>query len=408
MNEQQQPIKKLAIMGGTFDPIHMGHLVTAEAVRHEFNIDEVLFIPTGNPPHKASLNITCAEQRYLMTVLATATNPYFKVSRMEIDREGRTYTVDTMKELKQIYGKEVKLYFITGADAIHEILTWKNSEELLKICTFVAVTRPGYNKEQLLRQVEDLRLNYETSIQFLEVPALAISSSDIRRRVEEENPIRYLVTEAVESYIGKYRLYQKQVTFTEEVMQQMSAYVEEKLSEKRYAHTRGVVEMALELAKLHDVDTDKVFVGALFHDVAKELSEDQLKKLCQVLEIEIDVFEREHIDLAHGKVAAALLERDWNIHDQEILDSMRYHTVGRAEMTDIEKIIYLADMIELGRKPYPAMEKIRRLAKVDLNKAMYEALCASKNYVTNILKQAIHPNTELLITQYEKYSQKNQ
>ncbi|MGL4345101.1 MAG: nicotinate-nucleotide adenylyltransferase [Cellulosilyticaceae bacterium] len=408
MKEQRQSIKKLAIMGGTFDPIHMGHLVTAEAVRHEFDIDEVLFIPTGNPPHKANFNITSAEQRYLMTVLATATNPHFKVSRMEIDREGTTYTIDTVKELKKIYGKEVKLYFITGADAIHEILTWKEPESLLQICTFIAVTRPGYKKEYLLQQVEELRLNYQGSIKFLEVPALAISSSDIRGRVAQSNPIRYLVTEAVENYINKYELYTKQVSFAEEMMQQMKHYVEGRLSPKRYAHTKGVVEMALELAKLHGVSTDKVFVAALFHDIAKQLSQEEQLALCHEMALALDSFEKEHLDLAHGKVGAALLERDWHIHDFEILDSIRYHTVGRLGMNDLEKIIYIADMIELGRKPYPAMDKIRRLAKVDLNKAMYEALCASKHYVTSVLKQEVHPNTDVLIKDYQKYIQDNE
>lgn len=407
MGDHKASIKKLAIMGGTFDPIHMGHLVTAEAVRHEFNIDEVLFVPTGNPPHKSTFNITSAEQRYLMTVLATAANPHFKVSRIEVDREETTYTIDTIKELKKIYGKEVELYFITGADAIHEILTWKDPIELLKICTFVAVTRPGYNKEQLVQQVEELRSNYQSSIKFLEVPALAISSSDIRQRVEKGNPIRYLVTDSVENYISKYELYKKSVSFTKETMEQMNDYVQARLSPKRYQHTKGVVKMALKLAQKHDVNSDKVFIAALFHDVAKELSLDEQKLQCEELDIRLDEFELEHRDLAHGKIGAALLERDWNIHDQEILNSIAYHTVGRENMTDMEKIVYIADMIELGRKPYPAMEKIRRLAVVDLDKAMYEALSSSKSYVTNILNKKVHPKTDLLIDEYRKYVEEN-
>ena len=201
------PQKRIAIMGGTFDPIHMGHLVTAEAVRHEFDIDEVIFVPTGNPPHKDNVNVTSAEHRYLMTALATAGNVQFQVSRIEIDRIGTTYTIDTIKELKETYGKDSKLYFITGADAVQQILTWKNSEELLTLCTFVAVTRPGYDKSELMDKVEELRRQYGSAIQFLEVPALSISSSDIRNRVKENRPIKYLVVGAVETYIQKHRLY---------------------------------------------------------------------------------------------------------------------------------------------------------------------------------------------------------
>lgn len=198
-------------MGGTFDPIHIGHLMTAEEVRHEFGINQVIFVPTGKPPHKENQKVTHSEHRYLMTVLATVDNPHFNVSRIEIDREGKTYTVDTIKALKQIYGDSTKLYFITGADAVHEILTWKHAKELLKICEFVAVTRPGYKTKQLKDTVEDLRQSFECKVHFLEVPALAISSSDIRVRVSQKRPIQYLVTQSVEEYIHKFNLYTNQI-----------------------------------------------------------------------------------------------------------------------------------------------------------------------------------------------------
>ncbi|WP_058485330.1 nicotinate-nucleotide adenylyltransferase [Defluviitalea phaphyphila] len=207
INKNYSSLKSLAIMGGTFDPIHYGHLVTAEAVRYKYNIDKVLFMPAGNPPHKEYDKITHSEHRYLMGVLATATNPYFDVSRMEIDRKGVTYTIDTIKSLRQMYGEEIELYFITGADAIKEIFTWKNPEELFKLCTFVAVTRPEYYKEELIEKVKTIRNEYESKIHFLEVPALSISSTDIRNRVKNKMPIKYLVPESVENYIYKFNLY---------------------------------------------------------------------------------------------------------------------------------------------------------------------------------------------------------
>lgn len=200
-------IKKLAIMGGTFDPIHIGHLMTAEEVRNEFEIDQVIFIPTGQPPHKDFVRVTHSEHRYLMTVLATVENPHFNVSRIEIDRPGTTYTIDTIKKIKESYPPDVKIYFITGADAVHEILTWERVDELMKICDFVAVTRPGYKKKQLKQKVEELKESFECKVHYLEVPALAISSSDIRERVEKYKPIQYLVTQPVEKYIQKFKLY---------------------------------------------------------------------------------------------------------------------------------------------------------------------------------------------------------
>ena len=402
MNRQSR-IRKLAIMGGTFDPIHMGHLVTAEEVRHEFQVDEVLFVPTGHPPHKSNINMTTCEHRYLMTVLATAANPYFKVSRIEIEREGVTYTIDTIKELKRIYGNEVQLYFITGADAVHKILSWKESRELLQICDFVAVTRPGYNKEELIEQIEELNKQYKTNIHFLEVPALAISSSDIRRRLNEMKPIKYLVPQEVENYIKKHELYNYQIRLTDKEKEAMYQYVASKLSPKRYAHTRGVVEMALEYAKLNGLDYDETFIAALFHDIAKELSSEESLALCEKYHIELDEYERKHIYLAHGKVGAAILERDWGISKPSILNGIKYHTLGRLNMTDLEKVIYLADMTEEGRSSYKGKEEIKRLAQYNLDRAMYKALTSSYNYVTNILKQEVHPIINELIAYYKQF-----
>jgi len=199
--------KKIAIMGGTFDPIHYGHLVTAEAVMHEYQIDQVLFIPSGQPPHKTEGQVTPADHRYLMTLLATETNPRFFSSRIEIDRKGYTYTIDTIRELKEMYpGSEI--YFITGADAFSNILSWKNPELLLSSCHFVAATRPGYSRAKAAPQIEALMDRHADTLHYLEVPALSISSSEIRARVKEGRPIKYLLPETVENYIYKHGLYQ--------------------------------------------------------------------------------------------------------------------------------------------------------------------------------------------------------
>lgn len=199
--------QRFAVMGGTFDPIHYGHLVTAEAVRDKFKLDKVLFVPTGNPPHKMSRATSDPEHRYLMTVLATITNPYFDVSRLEIDRTGITYTVDTIKDLRKIYGENAEIYFITGADAILEILTWYNVEELFKICCFVAATRPGFHGKDMEQKLNEIKSKYNQEIFSIEVPSLAISSTDIRDRIKNCKTIRYLLPEAVEHYIRKSNLY---------------------------------------------------------------------------------------------------------------------------------------------------------------------------------------------------------
>lgn len=200
--------KRIAIMGGTFDPIHFGHLVAAEAARDSFELDRVFFVPSGNPPHKKNYRVTDAKHRYLMTNLAIAANPYFEVSPIEIERPGYSYAIDTVTEFYNNYKDQADLYFITGADAILEILTWKNVERLTELCYFIAATRPGTQLDELHRFIKELPVNIGGKIHIMEVPALAISSTDIRRRVANHRTIKYLLPEAVEQYIVKNGLYQ--------------------------------------------------------------------------------------------------------------------------------------------------------------------------------------------------------
>lgn len=204
-----QNSKKVGIMGGTFDPIHQGHLVTAEAARSRFNMDKVVFVPSGQPPHKKGLRITNKEHRYLMTVLATSTNPYFEVSRAEIDRPGESFAIDTVRYIRSRMEPDSELFFITGADAIFEIVTWKDMEELFANCVFIAATRPGFNLMEMNKQLrKKLAPENMAKIIPLEVPAMAISSTDIRNRVQKARTIKYLLPESVENFIQKNDLYQ--------------------------------------------------------------------------------------------------------------------------------------------------------------------------------------------------------
>ena len=194
--------QRIGIMGGTFDPIHYGHLVTAEIARSKFALDTVVFVPSGHPPHKQSLP-GHAEQRLMMTLLATVANPYFQISRSEVDRIGPSYTYDTLNEFSEIFVPASKFYFITGADAVLEMLTWHNAEKLIDLCSFIAATRPGYH----LTDVRQLPDNFLKKIEMMQVPALSISSTDIRRRIRAGEPIKYLLPESVETYIYKQGLY---------------------------------------------------------------------------------------------------------------------------------------------------------------------------------------------------------
>ncbi|VBB07884.1 probable nicotinate-nucleotide adenylyltransferase [Lucifera butyrica] len=197
---------KIGIMGGTFDPIHIGHLVVAEAVRLEYLLEKVLFIPAGNPPHKQNLSVTPARHRYIMTVMATCSNPHFHVSPLEIERDGPSYTIDTVMTLVKQYGTDTDFYFITGVDTVRDLPTWNKIDKLLELCHFVAAARPGG-----VGTIDDIIKYFgaagQRRIHRLATPELEISSTDIRERIKSGRSIKYIVPENVENYILKENLY---------------------------------------------------------------------------------------------------------------------------------------------------------------------------------------------------------
>ena len=196
--------RRIGVMGGTFDPVHHGHLSAANEVAALYDLDEVVFVPTGQPWQKSHRDVSPAEDRYLMTVVATASNPLFTVSRIDIDRPGPTYTLDTLHDLRKAYADD-ELFFITGADALAQILGWRSVDELFALAHFVGVSRPGYEPVDLARFPDG-------AVTVVEVPALAISSSDCRDRVGRGHPVWYLVPDGVVQYINKRHLYRSAAT----------------------------------------------------------------------------------------------------------------------------------------------------------------------------------------------------
>ena len=196
---------RIGIMGGTFNPIHYGHLASAEVVRDRFKLDRVIFVPSHHTPYKGKRDLTSSSHRYKMAKLAVENNGYFSVSDIEIKRGGRSYTRDTMKEFKKRFGKEAKLFFITGADAIAQMPRWKKAKELPTLCEFIAASRPGFKLRRLPPK-------YQRYTHLVAVPALVISSTDIRRRLKKGETIKYLLPEKVEKYIYKHRLYNSRRT----------------------------------------------------------------------------------------------------------------------------------------------------------------------------------------------------
>ena len=398
--------KSIAIMGGTFDPIHHGHLVTAEAVRYRFKVDKVVFMPAGQPAHKTNKKVTHNEHRYLMTVLATMRNENFEVSRIEIDRAGVTYTIDTIEELKRMCRPDVRLYFITGADAIHQIMTWKESERLLGMCDFVAVTRPGYDKSKLFQDIGEIREKFSSRVHYMEVPALAISSSDIRERAKRGAPIKYLLPQEVEDYIHKFGLYQDDAEDEVKFMlpvETMQEKLQSALSVKRYIHTMGVAEEAVKLAEIYGTpqDQQKARVAGLLHDCAKDYPEAMRLRFCKEYKVKMDEIMEKQTDLIHPFLGAEVARREYQVADEDILNAIRYHTTGRAGMSLLEKIIFIADYIEPGRRELPNMADVRRLAFQNIDECLYRILKDSLVYL-NSRKIAVDPMTQKTYDYYKK------
>lgn len=201
---------RLGIMGGTFDPIHNGHLVTAEQAFDDLGLDVVVFMPAGRPAFKQNKRVSSGEDRYAMTLLATSDNPHFLASRFEVDRTGITYTADTLSLLSEIYPPNVELYFITGADAIAEIVSWRDADKIARLARLVGATRPGYDLDHARQAIDGSP--YDFNVTYLEVPALAISSSYLRERVGAGQSLRYLTPDEVGGYIHKHQLYGAKAT----------------------------------------------------------------------------------------------------------------------------------------------------------------------------------------------------
>ena len=379
---------RIGIMGGGFDPIHYGHLAAAEGARTELDLDFVLLIPTGQPPHKTST--TFSEHRYLMTVLAAADNPYFYVSRMELDKQGPSYTIDTLRIVKK--ETDAELFFIVGADEMMRIMAWRDAASLLDICHWVAATRPGYDTGDLSAHIDRLADTHGLRGQILKIPGLDISATELRSRIINDMSVKYLVSPAVEEYIRDFSLY-KQPTLQDETIWKAVAA---KLSEKRYRHTLGVLETALLLAVRHGVNLRKTYLAALLHDYAKELEEKEKRALCKEFGITLDSVQEQHINLIHGQLSAELARREFGIEDSEVLEAISYHTTGRAGMGILEQIIKIADNIEPNRPNFPGLETIKSLANTNLRQAAAASIKRDILY-TKEKGRTVHPWGQLAL-----------
>jgi nicotinate-nucleotide adenylyltransferase len=364
-NDRLEFCASIAVLGGTFDPVHYGHLAVADAVSAAYRPSRVLFVPAGVPPHK-KISLTPFENRYHMAQLATASHPNFTVSRMEQERVGFSYTIDTIKTLKKICPLCADIFFILGADAAMGILEWKGAEELLTLCRFVVIPRNGVCKTELQAHIKKLQGGYNARFEWLDIAAPPVSGTEIRNRIMRGESVRYLLPPATADYIQRHRLYGYSPPSYEACRQSLS----NTLSVYRYTHTLGVVEASERLAAHYGADINKARTAALLHDCAKEYPPDKKRALCTAWDIPLDDILAANIDLTHGLLGAKAAERDYGVYDEEILQAIRYHTAGHAHMNMLDKIILLADFIEPARQDYPGLSDMRALAYTDMDAAL--------------------------------------
>lgn len=359
-------MSKIGIMGGTFNPIHFGHIKIAANAKSEYHLDKVIFLTSGNPPHKRNKPILDAKIRHIMVKRAISGIDGFEASDYEVNRKEYSYSVNTLKHFKEIMPDD-ELFFIIGGDSLRDFHKWYQPDEILKLCTLLVYDRNGgqYTSD-FSKPISGSTIN--------------ISSTEIREKLEKGEDVSELVPPNVLEFIKRNNIYKKKLDPKEQL--------KTLLTPERYAHSIGVMETAVELAKIHGGDTEKARIAGLLHDNAKNL--DRIYERAQDLEVELDEVELKSPPLVHAKLGAETAKIEFGITDPEILDAISWHTIGRKNMTLLEKIIFVADLTEPGRD-FPDAKPLRDLSRQDLD----EAVCRCIKSTIEVNKRRgnlIHPN----------------
>lgn len=387
-------MKKIGILGGSFDPVHTGHVHLAKDALVQAGLDQVLLVPARLQPFKQDRVPASGEDRMEMLRLALADEPAIEPCSYELEQEGVSYTYLTLRAMQERFGEDAKIYFITGADSVLKLDTWMNAEELLTRYAYIAGSRPGYKDEELSACIERLREKYGTEIVLIRNERFDISATEIREKLAAGESVQGLVPDAVSDYIKAHGLYRTPGTKAglplQELRQQGLAYIRKNLKKSRYEHTLRVRDEAIRLAGRFGADAEKAETAAIFHDMAKNLPQDEMNAL--VREFGLDEKYIDQPNLAHSKLAACLMRRDFGITDPDLLNAVSYHTTGRAGMSLLEKVVFLADAIEPERS-YPSANEIRRIAEKDLDRACIRMLERTIAYLQR-KRAVIDPDTQ--------------
>ncbi len=377
---------KIGILGGTFDPIHNGHIEMAKAAKTALDLSEVLFITGGNPPHKKEKKVTDARIRHEMVEGAIKGLDGFRAIDYEIKKENYSYTAETLKFFKS-QNPDDEYFFIVGADSLDYMEDWFSPEKIFRLSRVVAFSRDDFKMCEKAKKLEE---KFGGEIILLKDKILDISSTEIRTLVDMGEDISALVPKTCKDFIEKHGLYKDKFSKIRED-------VKSALEEKRYIHTLGVAKMCVRLARLYGVDTQKAYIAGILHDIAKNIPKDEMLRLSKEKKVPLDDFEWENPHLIHPKLGAMISRERFGIDDPDILNAVSWHTLGRVGMSDLEKIVYVADMIEEGRN-YPEVEFLRSVAFKNLDKAVYACIDATIEFNKD---KKIHPSAYGVLKYYK-------
>ncbi len=372
-------MRNIGILGGTFNPIHKGHLALGLAAAEQYDLEEVWLMPSKLPPHKSHFSMLSEEHRLAMTKLAAQTDERFFASDFELRREGITYTADTLELLTKEY-PDIKFFFIIGGDSVINFTKWRRPERILELCTLVCAGRAGYKEAEVKEAVINLWCQYGwADIGTLTLPEYPISSNEIREAFYTGEPerIKQFLPDKVWEYLQDNHLYAK--TSFAELDKEMSDI----LPKKRYLHSVAVAHLAAAYAVSLGYDPERALIAGILHDCAKAYSDEQLVADCDKHSISVTEVERRNGFLLHGKLGAFYARTKYFITDEEILSAISYHTTGHPGMTDLEKVVFLADYLEPFRTQptEPDLNEIRQIAFQDIDKAIYLALKNTLRYL---------------------------
>lgn len=381
---------RIALFGGTFDPIHSAHVRMARMLADRLALDRVLLMPASFPPHKIKSSDTKASDRLNMCRLAAAEDPRFEASDLELARGGASFTVDTLEQLHRLY-PEAEWYLLIGADMFMSFGSWYRFEDILKLAVVCTVPRGEIAADALRRYAATLSADM-TRFKILDTPVGDISSTEIRSKIAAGEPLDELVPPAVAAYIRAHNLYWEPVTMDLKKMEpQFIEIIRKREGDRRFLHSLEVAKEAERLSRRYGADPEKARAAGLLHDVMKDISPDEQLQIFKDFGILLDDVEKKTKKLWHARSGAVFLEKVLHIEDRDILNAVRYHTTGRAGMSLLEKVVFIADFTSADRD-YDDVDVIRKLADESLESAMRYALEYTVQDLTR-RGHVVHPNT---------------